>query len=94
MSSTYERKLVEQLKHSRSAILGVATKLETMLRPYLDKAKEDILADDLSYLRTIERQLKKLFEDAGALNSAALERTSDTDSDLEKGIEDAEDSKN
>ena len=94
MSSTYERKTLEQLKRSRSAILGVTTKLETKLRPYLDKAKEYITADDLSYLRTIERQLEKRFEDAGALNSAALERTTDTDSDLEKEIEDAEDFEN
>ena len=94
MSSTYERKTLEQLKRSRSAILGVTTKVETKLRPYLDKAKEDIAADDLSYLRTIERQLEKRFEDAGALNSAALERTPDTDSDLEKEIEDAEDFEN
>ena len=94
MSSTNERKTLEQLKRSRSAILGVTTKLETKLRPYLDKAKEDITADDLSYLRTIERQLEKRFEDAGALNSAALERTPDTDSDLEKEIEDAEDFEN
>ena len=94
MSSTYERKTLEQLKRSRSAILGVTTKLETKLRPYLDKAKEDITADDLSYLRTSERQLETRFEDAGALNSAALERTPDTDSDLEKEIEDAEDFEN
>ena len=72
----------------------VTTKLETKLGPYLDKAKEDITADDLSYLRTIESQLEKRFEDAGALNSAALERTPDTDSVLEKEIEDAEDFEN
>ena len=94
MSSTYERKTLEQLKRSRSAILGVTTKLETKLRPYLDKAKEDITADDLSYLRTIDKQLAKRFEDTGALNSAALERTPDTDSDLEKEIVDAEDFEN
>ena len=33
---------------------------------------------------------KKRFEDAGALSSAALERTTDTDSDLEKEAEDFE----
>ena len=82
------------MKRSRSAILGVTTKLETKRRPYLDKAKEDITSDDLSCLRTIVRQLEKRFEDAGALNSAALERTPDADSDLEKEIEDAEDFEN
>ena len=60
----------------------------------MDKAKEDLTADDLSYLRTIERQLEKRFEDAGALHCSALERTPDTDSDLEKENEDAEDFEN
>ena len=94
MSSTYERKTLEQLKRSRSVILGVATKLETMLGPYLDKAKEDITLMISAIFAQLKVNWKKRYEDAGALNSAALDPTPDTDSDLEKEIEDAEDFEN
>ena len=93
MSSTYEGKTHEQLKRSRSAILGVTTKLELKLRPLFDKEKENVTADDLSYLRAVEKQLKRL-ENAVSLNAAALQITPDTDNEMEKEIEDADDFEN
>ena len=90
MSSTYEGKTLEQLKRSRSAIIGVTTKLEVKIRPLLDKRKEQVTTGDISYLRAVEKQLEKRLEDAGFLNAAALNITPDTDADMEKEMEDAE----
>ena len=59
MSSTYGGKTHEQLKRSRSAILGFTTKLELKLRPLFHKEKENVTADDLSYRRAVEKQLQK-----------------------------------
>ena len=90
MSSAYEGKTLEQMKRSRSAIIGVTTKVEVKIRPILDKEKEEITTVDLSYLRAVKKTVGKRLEDAGFLNGAVLNLFPDTDADMEKELEDAE----
>ena len=91
---TYEVKTHEQLKRSRSATLEVTTKLELKLRPLFDKGEENFTANALSYLRAVETQLEKRRENSVSLNAASLQITPDTDSEMEKKIEDADNLEN
>ena len=60
------------------------------IRPILDKEKEEITTVDLSYLRAVKKQLEKRLEDTVFPNAAVLNLTPDTDADMKKKVEDAE----
>ena len=90
MSAKYADKTLGQLKRSRSAMLGVITKISNEAQPLLKKDKSNLLDEDIDLLHYWKEKLETKVEEIAHLNAAIIEVTPDNDADMEKELEDAE----
>ena len=90
MSAKYADKTLDQLKRSRSAMLGVITKISNEAQALLKKEKSNLLDEDIDLLNYWKKKLETKVEEIAHLNAALVEVTPDNDADMERELEDAE----
>ena len=90
MSAKYADKTLDQLKRSRSAMLGVITKISNEAQALLKKEKSNLLDEDIDLLNYWKRKLETKVEEIAHLIAALVEVTPDNDADMERELQDAE----
>ena len=84
--TSYERKTLQQLKRSRSAITGVITKTLTKTQPILAKDKNDVTPDEIADLEVRQALFEQKLSEAELLNAAILEQTPDADDEVQEEL--------
>ena len=82
--STYQGKIIEEMKRSRSAITGVITKWSSQIQTILDKNKDDINDEDIGQLQARQVTPETKLEDCTTLNEAIWGQTGNTESEMEE----------